>query len=425
MNAIRLGTPAVRRNRLRIPVSADGLPGRFLDGDLTVEYDRPVEDVPTSMLTIPAVGNLAPLAWASDSKLVVPELDQRFADAVGDVRRAFNLLYPDLESDPVLDAGDVADAGATGDDSMLLFSGGVDSLASYVRHREESPILMSVHGADVSVENDEGWEEVHRSLARFAEREATELVTVRSTFRSMLEYPLINSHYRESISGEWWSGVQHGLALLAHCAPVAYEMGVSTVYIAATHTDTFSPPWGSCPQIDDAVSWAGTEAVHDGYEWSRQDKIRAIAQFADETGTEPTIRSCYESETGRNCSRCEKCCRTIVGLEIAGLDPTDHGYRVDEETFRHVRTLLEDGRWYIGEDEEYMWRDLQRALPCVDPPHETSREFFEWFRRQEPTALRRNSRDSTGVVEAVEPYLKHVPDPGYEFLKYGKRWLLG
>jgi hypothetical protein len=425
MGSIRIGVPTVSESSVRIPIATEGLPERFVRDDMELSYSRSVGNVPTAMLAIPAVGNLLPLAWASNSELSVATLDRRFADAVAGIRDGFNQLYPELASNRVLAVDSCSQTETVGSNRMLLFSGGVDSLASYIRHRSEDPILVSIHGADISVQNRGGWKQARRSLAAFARREATPLVTVESNCRAMLEYPLVNSHYRESITDGWWGGVQHGLALLTHCAPIAHAMGVSTVYIAATHTEAFSPAWGSCPELDTAVAWARTDVCHDGYELSRQDKIREIAGFVDATGERFTIRSCYESDTGDNCSRCEKCCRTIVGLEIAGLDPTNHGYRVEEDTFEYARVALDRGEWDIGRDEAYMWRNLQRHLPANDPPHDSAREFFEWFRRQDVADLRRTAEDASTPVERVEPYLKYVPEPGYRALKCGKRWLDG
>lgn len=424
MSVIRVGIPAVDGNRVEIPITTRGVPDRFVNDDMKLVYSRSVEGVPPSIGVLPAVGNLLPVAWASGSRLEVAAVDPRFDEAVDDLREAFGSLYPDLASERVLVPDSTAAVETDGSGAVLLFSGGVDSLDSYIRHREESPALVSVHGADVSESNTDGWRRVRRSLDDFADRHDETLVTVRSNCRTALEYPMLHSYFRESITNDWWGGVQHGLTLLTHCAPIAHELGASTVYIAATHTPEFSPPWGSSPEIDDAVAWNGTRVTHDGYDHSRQEKIRDIARYARSTGDTVTIRSCYESEAGDNCSVCEKCCRTIVGLEIAGVDPTDHGYRVDGSTFERVRRALQGGEWRLGRDEQFMWEDLQRDLPVDDAPHDGAVAFFDWFERQDVEDLRRLAQRTQPPVRSVEPYLKYLPEPVYLALKHGKRHLL-
>lgn len=50
----------------------------FDDSVLRTTYDRDLTDVPDSILVIPAVANLAPLAWERNATVLVPELDRTF-----------------------------------------------------------------------------------------------------------------------------------------------------------------------------------------------------------------------------------------------------------------------------------------------------------------------------------------------------------
>src|SRR5208337_3123909 len=71
------------------------------------------------------------------------------------------------------------------------------------------------------------------------------------------------------------------------------------------------------------------------------------------------IRSCWASDKGNNCSKCEKCSRTIIGLELAGINPNDHGFSIEADTFANIKENLMNGKWIFSYDEQYMWNDIK------------------------------------------------------------------
>lgn len=149
-------------------------------------------------------------------------------------------------------------------------------------------------------------------------------------------------------------GVQHGIGLLSLCAPVAYQQELSNLYIAASYTDDFGRPWGSHLTIDGKMAWSETDCHHDGFGLSRQQKLTLIVDAIKRRDVKLPIRACWESTNGENCGRCEKCCRSIVGLMVAGVDPTEYGFPVAEDFFEHVCAQFENDGWSFGFDEVYM-----------------------------------------------------------------------
>jgi hypothetical protein len=89
------------------------------------------------------------------------------------------------------------------------------------------------------------------------------------------------------------------------------------VYIAAstTYDDLF--PWGSHPLLDPLWSSEALEVIHDGCAVSRVDKVRGLAG-CDVALDSLQVCSAQDRVT-YNCCRCEKCLRTMVALEIAGV----------------------------------------------------------------------------------------------------------
>lgn len=370
-------------------LGATGPVSRFLsDEPLKVDYGQPVTDVPESHLVVPPLAQVCPVAWATGADVAVDRLDPDFLVSLHRVQRALTRLYPSFMEGGEIHYDEASCPGSCGEgnpevadsgESALLFSGGVDSLASYVRHRNEDPTLVSIQGW-VLQDSDE-WERARQNVETFADRHGCETAFIRSNMLSVLDTAMLNAHYKPHIEGSWYSAVGHGLGLLGLCAPLCSQRGIDTLYIAATHSHSFTEPWGSHPTIDNNVRWSGTTAIHDGYELTRQQKVERIAQFIREEDPELTIRTCTHADgAGGNCSQCEKCYRTIVGLVIAGIDPRNHGYAVTAETFPSIREGFESGEWVLSADERFMWEDLQAAAPQESPlDFHGADEFFAWL----------------------------------------------
>lgn len=394
MPALRLWSVTVHDGTISYDYSATGRLDRFFTAEpFFAAYEEDVAHLPESILTIPWLANVCPVAWAAGADVTVPRLDAEFRDALYRVQEGMADLYPDLIEggevrgelvvDPSTAPGPERDRGNRTDgfdDSALLFSGGVDSLTTYVRHRGEEPYLVSIAGADLDSDNREAWRRNRAIVEEFAAERDLEALFVETDMHSFLDGNSIRAHYQRYLDNTWWASVQHGLGLLGLCAPLTYARGIGDLYIAATHTAEFDEPWGSHPAIDDEVAWTGTTAHHDGYDLSRQGKLEVLADYVEREAPDLTIRACHESAAGGNCNRCEKCARTIVGLLLAGLDPERRGYELAEETFETFRDRLESGAWRLGADERFMWADLQAHVDLDRGyPQPDARPFLAWL----------------------------------------------
>jgi hypothetical protein len=204
----------------------------------------------------------------------------------------------------------------------------------------------------------------------------------------------------------------HGLALLGLCAPVAYAEGVNNVYIASTFTKAFKKPWGSDPQIDNHIAWSGTHCFHDGYELSRQQKITLIADYVQHGHENLPIHSCWTPTNGaRACNNCSKCGETILGLELAGLNPNNHGFTVNDDTFHRIKNKLAT-EWAIDDQDLFMWKDLQRHATTDQVIHPQARVVIKWLQRTElkhrPAKLRTYNL-GTKVLDLIAPFFPYLP----------------
>ena len=410
-------------NRLRVHFHCTGDIKRFFTNNVfSVEYDTSIESVPESILVIPFLATVCPIAWADHANVCVGTICETFLHSLKDVRKSLQDLYPTVGFTGNIDASNVVKPYVDHRlKSMMLFSGGVDSLATYVRHQTETPILVTMHGADVDLDNYKAWKTVMNILHSFSRKTKSKLMTVRSNF-TRIKNDLMLGSYHKHIGQDWWGKVMHGLASLGLCAPITYLENAGTLYIAAGATKDYKGPSGSLPSIDGKVRWAGTKAVHDGYDLSRQEKVELIAEYIRKADPQLYIRSCYRSHTGDNCSQCEKCSRTIVGLELAGIDPNEHGFHVTGGTFASIKEKLSSGAWHFAQGEQFQWEILQRhAYLDRDFPHSEARHLLQWLKNVDIEVFRSKSeqiRSRHLESRYIVPYRRYVPDPLFKVLRY-------
>lgn len=430
MTEITIERVESRSNLLQGEITCSPELRRFFSGeDFLVEYDIDVSDVPESLLTIPVLAHVCPIAWTQNADVSIATVDAHFEESLRDVKDALMQMYPTFVQGGKLRYAESREAELVEEfeKSGLLFTGGVDSTFSYVRHRDESPALISVQGWELPDYEYEKWQQMKADLKEFGDDHGVENYFVRSNMASFYNYGMLQAHCKPHVDGAWYSSVGHGIGLLGLCAPLAYANGISDLYVAATHWEGVSLPWGSRPDIDDNVDWTGTQCHHDGYEFTRQERLEVLAEYIRENESDLELRTCSNLVLS-NCSNCEKCYRTAVGLLLAGLDPNDHGYSLDAGTFDDIRRGFESGEWLLGQDERLMWEDLQKHVSRdVDCRYETAAQFFDWMLETEFSEFVGRARPSAKArlmwkVYRNTPYwLYNVTYPLYRKIKKRRR----
>ena len=242
----------------------------FNDSSFFAEYDCDIENTPDSVLPIPFLAAVAPLVWANQGDIYVNELDSLFLQSLYDVQSTLRAFYPKMNFKGKIIANRVIvtpPEAKQNSKSMVLFSGGVDAIASYIRHKEEKPILFTIHGLDLHSNNFEGWNKIYSSNAQFAEYTHSSLRFVRSNFYHMLSRAK-DFFFMKTLEGLFYDKVMQGIAPLGLCAPFAYAENVGKVYLASSEGRHYKGARGSVPEIDNRVRWPGTNCFHDGYEFN-------------------------------------------------------------------------------------------------------------------------------------------------------------
>jgi len=406
VNELTVSKVEVADSRLTVSFDCKGRIKKFFyDNKFIAEYDTSVEEIPEATLVIPFLATIAPIAWVNQAEVFVETVDETFLSSLDHIRETLQKFYPQLKFGGKIQAEKIVSPHVnTRTRRMALFSGGVDSWATFIRHQDENPILVSVQDVRFTAPNRPSrYHDLMNVSSDYLKRAFGSVKPENRIIRSNLEYVprlfmldmlLISA---KEISGNWYQGVMHGLALTGLCAPLTYLEKVDKLYIASSFTADAQLPWGSHPEIDNKIEWTGTRVEHDGYELSRQDKLFLIADYIMRKDSKLQICTCIDNlarkrfniGVGKNCNQCEKCSRTILGLEIAGIDPNEHGFSTDAQTFSRMRKNIEDGTWRFGDDERYMWIDLQKhASNAREIPHYEARILIEWLRKIDVKSLK-------------------------------------
>lgn len=361
----------------------------FTSDRLFIEYDFALDNVPENLLCVPAVSVLVLVAWATGSNLYVEELDRTFLKSLEKAKTVMRKWHPTFSFETKIFVKNQVPNSYSNKEVGLLFSGGLDSVVSYIKNRASKPHLISVWGLDVITNDIVRWKKIQKSLLDFADKEQTPIHFIKSNIRQLLNEPLLSVDFGKS----WWVRVSHGLVTTSLCAPLT-RSGIGTIIIASTRgpqkLGEERYPLGSSPLVDNKISWANARVVHDCYELNRQQKIRHVLKEFIRSNYPLLLRVCTEPSPDLNCSKCRKCLNTMVGLLLEGINPTDCGFKMNYNTLKTLKQQFLDHNFQVFEHDfvspSFIWRtdewkEIQNEIPeTITSNIFDSKEFFEWLR---------------------------------------------
>jgi hypothetical protein len=307
-----------------------------------VEYSINISDVPEGIAVIPFLCNLLPIAWVLDAVIVTKEVDEDFLKNSSKIKQGYINMFPMLDFKGRLITKPVKCSSSAGEqNSACFFSGGVDAFHTLISHRSEKPLLITVWGADITFEDIAGWNMMEKCIKHTAGLFDLNHITIKSALRRFIDQDELSKKIVKSGTG-WWYGFQHGIGLLGHAAPVAYCFGLETVYIAASFSKDMPGKYvcASDPTIDNQVRFCGTKVYHDGYECNRQEKVRSLCSYSKEHNINLLLHVCWQSLGGCNCSKCEKCYRTILEIISEGYDPNDFNFIWNKKKMKECKRAM-------------------------------------------------------------------------------------
>lgn len=218
----------------------------------------------------------------------------------------------------------------------LTFSGGLDSCFTAFRHRTAKcgrltrnlTAAVMVHGFDIALHDTDTFHRAADKAEKLLRSVGLPLIRMATNFRDL--------------PGVWIDAHGAGLASCLHLL----AGGCSGGLIAST--DSYGGlvlPMGSNPVTDPLLGSDSFAIIHDGAGYTRMDKMRAILSWSDALRS---IRVCWAGpQRDRNCGKCEKCIRTILGFRAIGAALPAAFERDVTDTDILALEIPKDGAWKI------------------------------------------------------------------------------
>lgn len=356
----------------------------FTTDTFFIEYDRDVSNVPDGILTIPFVSTLLAVSWVLDCNLWVREIDRTFYDCVSRVREAYREIYDHFSLKGRFAPAIITRHNLTVTDqspkALLLFSGGVDCQASFIRNIAKLPMLCNIQGWFTSLEDkDIAAEADKRDITAFAsEHHQLPTCFVRSNFAKIINHEF-DKDFSARIGDNLWHGFLHSMAFIGISIPVAYQSGIREIIIASSLTIGLNHYCASNLTTDSAFRFAEDGFVtHDGFELNRQGKMAVIVKHQQALGKPFFIRVC--SFNDHNCCECEKCFRTILGIVAEGGDIKDFGFNIQGSLKEHWEDVLHRraGLMSFNSEKYVHWPFIKKRMR-ENYDIIKDKEFVDWF----------------------------------------------
>lgn len=221
----------------------------------------------------------------------------------------------------------------------MLFSGGIDSLATLRANRLNYPLEhpgsikdgLLVYGLEVYEE--EKFHHVLDSISEIARDAGITLIPVYTNIRSI----------GPEDEGEFWSDFWLAQFMGAAFSAIAHTFSkrLNRVMISSCHDIPNVVPYGSHPMINPNYSSTDLSIQHFGITLSRFDKTRLISDWDVALRH---LRVCNRSLVYRpgvlNCGVCEKCLRTKIALLALGVLERTSAFADNEISPERVQTTV-------------------------------------------------------------------------------------
>lgn len=319
-----------------------------LENKFKVDYYENVEKVPDSLAVIPFISNVLPIIWLTNGTLEIEELDDEYANSINKTRKAFNTMYnTNIFKGKIKIKKRVKNSKKENKNKIknisVFCSGGVDSTLSLIEclKSNKKPLLVTIWGTDVWDYNEKGWNSLKSYSSELGKKLKLNNCYIKTNFRKFIyEHVLTEKLLKNKINDSWWRGIQHGIGLIAHIAPLSFLYNIKVHYVPATlNLKNTGATCGSFPTIDESVKFSDCKIIHSGYNYTRLEKVQEIIKYFK--NSKVNLRVCFmDKEDKLNCCHCEKCFLTIMELVVLNERPCEWGFDISDEKISEIPKYL-------------------------------------------------------------------------------------
>lgn len=394
-------------------IVSDGLKKYFNRNNMFIEYsgDIDLKVIPNSILVIPFISSILPIAWLTDSIFWVEEIDKTFYHSIQRIKNAFQEIYDYYPlKGSLVPAKIIENNYQNKRESLILFSGGVDAHTTYLRNMRTNPLLFNVQGWYKNNPNEvvEVADQDIININRFCKEKNKDFKFAKSNFATIINTKYFRKKIEKKLKDTWWHGFQHSMSFISIAIPVCYFFGIKTIYIASSFSIGDKGRCASYPTTDSEFAFANIGGVcHDGFELSRQDKVKIIVDYQKEIQEPYSLKVCtFEMQ---NCCICEKCVRTILGIIAENGDPRKFGFIINSSLIEFFKVYFINNLIFFdvkGEKTKHWGYIEKRMKENYDNLDE--KEFVDWFLNTDFMLLRKKMLLKYRLKNFVSLFLKRL-----------------
>jgi hypothetical protein len=374
-------------------------------------YSKYDEEITTqkSILNIPALSIVLPVAWITGSDVYVNEVDHTFAESMIALQQEYKKMYPLAPFKTRLITETFVENKPSPDGAALLFSGGVDSTYSLFSNMHLNPRLVMIFGVwDTPLKNVELLDSIERVYRGFAAKEGFKLNIIRTNALEMLDVGRIEHFFWRfdyGLANGFWMGLGFSLGHIGQVAPLSVRRFKRLLVSGGG-----SSPYASVYNTNEKMGWTNLHVKHLP-EIYRYEKIFALKKY--QNNHRITLRVCGFPErltsNSLNCNRCIKCLITIIPLVNAGIDPNEVGFKVDNKTWKRFKSLFEKKK-INNRVLKHVWMPFQKIIPeKIEMDLYGSKKFLKWLKTVDLSMFEQTSNNPLSVLYFRSPYkLSHA-----------------
>lgn len=374
-------TKIIKDNSVCFHLSAE-FSKKYVRQPLLLSYPQEIDiqSLPPSIVDIPLITNVIPVIWLSGKEYTIEEMDEDLYHSLIKIKEFFKRFFYNTSWEGELKPDRLVKhtPPQKNAQSAALFTGGLDSTTTVLRHFDENLTLISFN-------------DPHETAVEFAKTHHFNFYTIHMNHRDFLK---LTSLDKASIDiTKWFWDTSMGLSWVGAAAPFLYAKGIPVLYIPSGFTwQAFIFPDGqtlrqpACPLIDENISPMGLRVHHDTFTMTRTDKIKFISTFCTERNIpKPQLIVCThhkKSDTSyTHCNKCMKCYVTMLDILAIGEDLQDYGFTLSEPEFvTQFRSYIETskirrGGTYVAcyDTQNYLKQNVDKL------PQTNYRPFYDWF----------------------------------------------
>lgn len=326
----------------------------------SVEYSENVENVPNDILVIPFVCNVLPIIWFNNASLHIDSIDKDFYNSIPNLKKAYKNMLSNIKFGGKIYVKEIIENRIKlTKKTVTFFSGGVDSFSTLICNLKLKPSLITICGGAIDFNNEKEWNNVKFYTTTIGKQFNLQNLFIKSSLRAFIDNSELEKQFHDKLNDNWWHAVQYSIGMISLVAPLCYKYKISKVLFPSTYTEKEKNViCASRPEIDENLRFCSTTIVHDGYVFTRQQKVNNICNYIKKTNSNFIIRVCYRSLIGDNCCKCEKCYRSIMALIAEQIDPRKFGFNINKKTIRDIKSFLTKGDSLDNSVVSSMWRDI-------------------------------------------------------------------